>query len=270
MITALALCVLAQSTYVIKPATDYMTDTQLDEFVNDARVQHKEEGKVDPLWLIRMVNQLQPMGKDKALALIKEIDTRKVRTDNSSGEKVGDDLYWLVNLLFDPPPRQAMPVPGLGSIYPIAPKETERRAPRWPILLYGEFPLCVIMSTDINGKPESWENYTIRVAETCTWRTRKLRPVNDPFDAFDRLQRDPVYMEILKNVRSGDFEGVIAPQLAKLVRTALPSRRIPRSEATGAGAIAIYKNYYQMLMGARWEDDYQFYVRKDGKYDKDW
>lgn len=266
MVAALALCVLAQSTYVVKPATDFMTDKQIDEFVLETRNQHKLEGKCDPLWLIRMVNQLQPMGKDKALSLIKEIDSRSVPV----GDKVGDDLYWLVNLLFDPPLRDAMPVPGIGSIYPTAPKETARRAPRWPILLYGEFPICVVMGSEINGRPESIESYACRVADKCSFRSRKLRPVNDPFDAFESLRVNPVYVEILKSVTNGDFEGAIAPQLMRLVRTALPASRIPRSETTGMGAIAIYKNYYQMLGGAHWEDDYQFYVRKDGKYDKDW
>lgn len=264
MLAALALGVTLQSGYVIKPATDFFDAKKIDEIVTDARVQHANESTTDPLWLIRWTNQLQPMGKDKALSLVKEMATRRVNV----GDKIGDDVYWLVNLLFEPPANEGIPLPGLGAIYPKVPSETSRRAPHWPIVMLGDIPLNMAMSFDLQGTPETIDAYISRVAEKGTWRSRPLKPVGDPFDALDTGRRSPLYSEVMRSASQGDFEAVIAGQMGRLVRTVVPAGSVPRG-TSGSGSIAIFRNLFG-AEGGRWDPDYQFYVKRNGKYIRGW
>lgn len=264
MLAAIALGLTLQSGYTVKPATDFFDDKKIDEIVTDARVQHANETSTDPLWLIRWVNQLQPMGKDKAMSLMKEMATRRVNV----GDKIGDDIYWLVNLLFEPPATESSPLPGLGAIYPKAPADTARRAPHWPIVLVSDIPINMAMSFDLQGQPESIEAYISRVAEKGTWRSRPLKPVGNPFEALDAGRRSPVYSEVLRNASQGDYEAVIAGQMARLVRTVVPINSAPAG-TSGSGSIAIFKNLFD-AEGGRWEPEYQFYVKRSGKYIRGW
>lgn len=237
--------------FTIPPATQFMSDKEIDEFVVEVRTAHYSADHFDPLWLIQTVNKLQPMGKEKGLALVREIGNRRV----SVGDKIGRDLYWLVNLLFEAPYNGQLSPPRLGTITP-GPPRNFKTTPRWPIFLESDIPFEPGFKLTPSEPTETFEGYAVRLAATETWRKSLLVPSHDPFNAFDRLARRAGYAELYGHNSFDQLE--LANQIARLVRNIYkPDRR----GLSGTQAMSMYRNQLTQLR-PEWSKTAQNYYKR--------
>ena len=105
-------------------------------------------GYNDPLHLIRVTNYLQPLGKEKALAIIGEYGRI---------HDVGIDETWLFLLLrtlFDvPQPPGHMPEMLIGAMSPAWPKD-RTRVPRFPVVVVDDIPFSLLWGVTLAGEAE--------------------------------------------------------------------------------------------------------------------
>jgi hypothetical protein len=237
-----------------------MSDKDIDALVIAGRTKHSTNDQCDPLWLIRMTNQLQPMGKEKGLSLVCELATRRV----SVGDQIGDDLYWLINLLHDVPAESGfIPPPRIGAISPSPPKDP-KAMPRWPLFLARDVPLSAVMSIGLGGEAEPVVSYAKRVAAVAEWRKGKLYPPSDPYATGEAVEATDTYRTLFSDNGGGLTES-IAYQLERLTRTAYRPYATPRNRMTGTEAM----NLFHMQFGetkAHWDSKLQLYVRGDGTH----
>jgi hypothetical protein len=104
----------------------------------------RSESYHDPLHLIRVVNYLQPLGKQKALAIISEL----VRIDSESSASW---LFLLLRALFqvpNPPGHMPAVFMGWGSLKP---PSDPRKFPRFPALIVDNVPLSLYSQGSFPG-----------------------------------------------------------------------------------------------------------------------
>ncbi|MGH6872654.1 MAG: hypothetical protein ACREHE_14225 [Rhizomicrobium sp.] len=99
----------------------------------------------DPRPVIAAVNLLQPLGKHGALDAIADF------LDRADTAAIG--LFWVLRVLFDPPPGGAFPPLALGTP-DIPPPPDPARLPRFPVVLACDVPLLAVRGYDLNGLPE--------------------------------------------------------------------------------------------------------------------
>ena len=217
----------------------------------------------DSLWLIQVANDLMPLGKEKAIAILEEYD----RVNNFPE---GHWIFWLTRVLFTPGEKGYMenaPIPIRG-----VPKNVFD-SPTYPILFDNDCPLSVAHMQNVNGTYFcDFRDYCGSNKSDWTIRTKKIRPPDDPFLCYERLvnskgwpQKDPFdnYMP--------EYSQDLMVEIYKLVRTAyvVPELRTfnPYEEARRE---IFEKHHAEFLrLKCRWDEKLQMYVRGDGTYTLD-
>lgn len=251
MVAILAFASVMQSQIAIPPANSFMSEQEIDDFVLDIRKTHLSEDIFDALWLVRTTNKLQPLGREKGLSLVFEIATRRV----NAGDKIGRDMYWLVSLLHDLPKDKAMPPPTIPGIW-----EGPPEMPRWPLFVELDVPMLLGQTQGWEGyqKVETVKEYALRITPSFEWRKIPLSPVKDPFMVFQKLAPTDVFFKISRDRRSGDLEGDLAKQLARLVRNVY-TPQFHTSNTSGMQLMSLFRNQYRLL-GAVWDSKFQTYM----------
>jgi hypothetical protein len=170
----------------------------------------------DPLALIRVVNGLLPLGKEKALAAIEEYP-RVLRRDDRPrpyhGEDTMEGLFLVLRCLFEGeplPPNGLATGKGFSDMVP-RPSPTPQPAfwpplnagassppepadptlvPRFPLVLIDDIPL-VLVSGYLSAGCVSPDPFYVHVAYFREWgrlRTRPLRPSDRPWEALSKLE----------------------------------------------------------------------------------
>jgi len=138
-----------------------------------------------PLAVIQVVNILQPLGKERALALLKEYE--RVRIPGSwvegSERTEAPDLCDVLHVLFDVPKDPGyFPAPRFYSL----PSPDSIRMPRFPVWLEGEIPFNIV-------GPSGWgtvENHLQYFRpDNVHIRARPLRPTAAPLELYDQFVR---------------------------------------------------------------------------------
>ncbi|TNF37368.1 MAG: hypothetical protein EP329_03380 [Deltaproteobacteria bacterium] len=142
----------------------------------------------DPRPVIRAVNALQPLGKERGVAFLR----RYLEARPGASERGG--LFLVVRTLLDPPQDHAGPVapdactpeqravtaggcwrpPRLGAPYPQAPKDL--RSLRYPGFVLGDVPLSLVSGYSLGGLPERLIDHLEALVPLGTWRARPLTP----------------------------------------------------------------------------------------------
>jgi hypothetical protein len=130
----------------------------------------------DPLAVIRAVNALQPLGKEKALAVIAEY----LRVASQFYDPGREGVFLVLRVLFDVPPDPGhMPPMFVGAPWPAAPADP-KRLPRFPILLQDGVPLLLVSGYLLAGFPEQPESHVEYFRQHGRLRDGPLVPPNDP------------------------------------------------------------------------------------------
>jgi len=141
--------------------------------------------RFDPRPLIRAVNALQPLGKDRALAAISEY--LRVTSPYEDGGYEGTLL--VLRTLFDVPDAEGgLPPLLVGAPSPAAPDDPAL-LPRFPLLLAGDIPFLAVRGYMLGGEAQPPGQHVEYYREHGTIRTAPLRPVDDPLGALEEALR---------------------------------------------------------------------------------
>jgi len=141
----------------------------------------------DPLRLIRAVNALQPLGKEKALALVAEY----LRVSSWLDDPGREGVFLLLRALFEvPDPPGHMPPMMVGAPSPAAPSDP-KALPRFPLLIRDDIPFLLVTGYALGGAPEPPERHLEYFREHGVVRAHPLRPIDDPLALADSLAGKP-------------------------------------------------------------------------------
>ena len=145
---------------------------------------------LDPRALIAAVNALQPLGKDRALAVIDEY--LRVSSPLDDGGREG--VFLLLRALFDVPPA-GMP-PMLVGAPDVAPPRDRKALPRFPLVIVADVPLKLVRGYALGGEPQSPESDVAAFRKGGTLRAQPLVPDASWLDAIDAFIAGPLAQAI--------------------------------------------------------------------------
>jgi hypothetical protein len=160
--------------------------------------------------LVRAVNGLHKLGKQQALAALREYV--ELAGANWNGEKpvdpanieTGDHncVFWIIRSLFEPARAGTrIPKPAIGYLGP--PKEDQMLWPLFPIELVDDVPFMVANGWSLEGVGEHPASHIEWAESYGVLRAEPLRPADDPMAVADRLLSLPKYRRLWVNDLSG-------------------------------------------------------------------
>ncbi len=220
--------------------------------------------RFDPLAVIQIVNTLQPLGKERALAAMREY----VRVSSAHADRAREGLFVILRVLFEVPgdPGHHPPM-FVGAPAPPAPSDP-RRLPRFPVILEGDVPLLVVSGYMLGGMPQPVSQHLDHFARVGQLRARPLRPVDDPLSLLDRIRRAPAW----------PYSGAACEQVSALLANQLlrvtASTQTRPADAYGlliTGGPSFEREWKSAVtearkLGARWSAGRACYLRADGSH----
>lgn len=211
----------------------------------------------NPLALIRIVNALQPLGKERALAAVREY----VRVGNA--EKNG--LYLLLRALFEVPAVPGyLPDPGLGNTEgTLLPPDDRRQVPRFPLAIVDDVPLLLVMGYALEGHGPRFTDDLAFFQRNCRLRPARLRPPDNPAAVLQDLESSsqwryerghsdpPRYIDL--SAANEEVHRFVCKQLLRTISSVCPvSEAFAESWARTAARAA--------KLGMHWDVDRNDYV----------
>ena len=150
--------------------------------------------RYNPRRVIRAVNLLQPLGKEKALAAIDEF--LRVSFDLTDGQ-VREGILLVLRTLFEVPSVPTIFPSGLpskpGYMPPIdssglGPSD-EHLIPRFPISVENGIPFLLVESYDFEGRRERPESHVAYFRKYGKVRAKPLTPTVRPFEALQAFEK---------------------------------------------------------------------------------
>ncbi|MES2787980.1 MAG: hypothetical protein V4719_00050 [Planctomycetota bacterium] len=164
-------------------------------------------GKPTGVDLIRAVNALQKLGKQRALAKLEKYVELRGNDPSLADREV---TFWIIRMLFEPiQSGDRIPVPGIGW-YLIGHNEPD--APLWPLNpleTVGDVPFMVGTEYCFDGEYESPQLHLQKIRFPCVVREELMHPTIDPLSAAERILTSPKF----KRLKDHDRE-----QATKLIR----------------------------------------------------
>jgi hypothetical protein len=215
-----------------------------------------------PLEMIKIVNSLVALGKERALAAMSEY----LRVA-PQWPREPDGIWLVLRVLFEIPSRPGyLPEPLLGSPWPAVPKDP-KILPRFPMAVIDDVPLLLVSDYAVLGAgsvPPDLEYFR----KHCHARTKPLRPTNQPFVVLPKLMESTqwVYSTDLKSSDSNSGKVLLINQLLRLVssvyRTDIDFEKYGGTEGTELNRL--WRDQIQRFSqkGVFWDPDINEYVLK--------
>lgn len=164
------------------PAEDDAAQRKLFGYLDD--VSAARGWDYNPGTMIRAVNALLPLGKEKALETIEAYLAR------GKNRIPGDDnqaVFLLLRVLFEVPEKDGhMPSLALGAPGPSEPADP-KAIPRWPVAIVDDIPFLLISGYSLFGMQEPVQNNIGYFKAMGVLRKNSLRPPEDPVCAARNL-----------------------------------------------------------------------------------
>jgi hypothetical protein len=140
----------------------------------------------DPLSTVRIVNALQPLGKERALEAVSSyLRGRRTRRQG---------LFLVLRALFAvPDPPGYMPRVHIGRTHP-EPRDP-RRAPRFPLLLVDDVPLMLVRGYTLAGYPEPVLHHVDEFRRWGVFRNKPLEPAARSLDLMSKVDAVTAWIE---------------------------------------------------------------------------
>jgi hypothetical protein len=166
----------------------------------------------NPRTVIRIVNRLQPLGKEKALAAIDEY----LRVTGYLSDAPEGGLFLVLRVLFDVPADPGyMPRMGIGAPSPAEPGD-RNLIPRFPIALVDDVPLLVVGGYFLAGAAQPVRDHVKYFRDNGRLRSRPLAPSSRPLDVLDHLP-DALKKHFAEPDSGGYRADMLSDQLFRLV-----------------------------------------------------
>jgi hypothetical protein len=170
----------------------------------------------NPAKLVRAVNYLLPMGKDKAIRELREFlkvarmwpETKRVDDNIDTSDKTS--VFLIVHLLFESA-EPGQPLPEIQTV-PFSPQPDEKsRAdwPQFPVFLQDDFPFFLPCGGSMGGLPDQPERHVDWAEKHGRLRAKPLRPLDNPIIAAARLIARP---QTLRLYEHEDFKKFLCRQ----------------------------------------------------------
>jgi hypothetical protein len=219
----------------------------------------------DPGPLIRAVNALQPLGKEKALAAIEEYL-------RCAGHLRGEGVFFVLRTLFDVPSEPGY-LPGIydrGQADHRGPADP-KLLPRFPIALEGDIPFLIMGPAEWEGPgfptPEKEIPYFRRLA----LRSKPLNPTTRPFAAIDELTGWPRWyfkpQDEFARLQVGLLPKELDAQAGRLLGSVLRYEEDPcggSQPADDGAAERVHRRTELSKMHIRWDAERCRYTFADG------
>jgi hypothetical protein len=143
--------------------------------------------RYNPRKVIQAVNLLQPLGKEKALAVIKEF----LRVMSHFHDDGREGTFLVLRTLFEVPEDPGyMPRMHVGA--PSVPEPQDKRLlPRFPIALEQDIPFLVNAGYSLSGRPEPPESHLDYFRKHGQFRAKLLVPSDRPFEVLEAFAKSP-------------------------------------------------------------------------------
>jgi hypothetical protein len=186
--------------------------------------------------VIQIVNSLQPLGKDKALAVIEEY--LRVTSVYDSGAR--ERIFLILRVLFEElDNKNLMPRIRIGEFFPAAPSNPTL-IPQFPIALFGDIPLLLVAGYDVDRSlrrfVQQFEDHITYLREYGVLRRSTLSPTCRPLSVLSDFTNSSQWFygkDVENRYRKGmyvnkEYEArvgyvMIANQLLRLVKDVYPS-----------------------------------------------
>lgn len=139
--------------------------------------------QLEPLRLVKAVNALRALGKERALDVVDEY----LRVTSSLDDPGREGVFLVMRVLFDVP-AGGMPPMMVGGAVP-APDPT--LLPRHPIVMIGDLPLKVVRGYALAGHPQDPESDVAAFRKLGVLRAKPLAPSANSLDALDAFFATP-------------------------------------------------------------------------------
>jgi hypothetical protein len=240
------------------------------------RAPGEDNGPYDPLVVIKIVNTLQALGKEKAVAAVDEY--LRISDENSYGARLG--LFLVLRVLFDVPENEG----GIPRMFEGTPSLL---MPRSPILMKRDIPLAMPEGFMLNGQHQPVEEHVAYYRQHGLLRSKPLKPTDDPLSILDEAMNlwrsihedvvTPWQMTHKDEYRSNEWQRyMVMEQLLRLIDsvyqlpTDLAGHRLAhlRPHRTQQELEAQWAKYVNdvALLKIRWDPQQNLYVRNDGSH----
>jgi hypothetical protein len=171
----------------------------------------------NPLFLIQAVNALQPLGKEKAIAALREY----TRVEPPYTFEKDMQVFLILRLLFEVPPNPGyMPRMRVGGPQPSEPADS-KLLPLFPLVLADDIPLNMVVGYMLFGAAEPVSNHLDYFQQNGSLRQHPLLPGNDPLSLLATLEKLPQWIyptNVDKRIYAW-YKGLLANQLLQLIDT---------------------------------------------------
>jgi hypothetical protein len=153
----------------------------------------------NPAKLVRAVNHLMPMGKEKAirelwefLKVARDTVNETVRHDEDIDTSDRTCVFLIVRLLFEcAEPKDALPAIATIPFTP-TPEDKDRKLwPLYPVHLQDDVPFFMVWGGALGGCPDQPERHIDWAEKHGRIRRKPLRPIDNPMEAASRLMALP-------------------------------------------------------------------------------
>lgn len=262
------------------PKTEWFTEQELRNLLRLFNTAPGLEGNsYNPLPVIRIVNALQPLGKEKALAAISEYLRVSDEWSGFCGPRTG--IFLVLRVLFDLPdnvdPREAGAFGG-----PNPPNARDPHLlPRFPIAMVDDIPMMLVSGYLLAGRATPMEDVVDFYRVHGRIRSKQLVPSNAPLAALEHLANSSQWPYADPNLVDGGIlswdarekegeDGMLMEQLLRLVDSVyrlpvdLSGNRLPCGEPpepTWRKLVAAVSG-----LDIRWDTQQSIFVFPDGTH----
>lgn len=240
------------------PFRQLMPEVELRKMLRCLGDDPRAELKHDPLWVIKSVNMLLPLGREKASWVLEQYLRVKGPIEEMNRQRAD---FILMRALFEcPVPPGYMRVPAIGAISPAEPSDM-RSSPLSPLVLRDQVPFDLCEGALVRG-PVELPADALSYYRTYPLRKRLLVPSDDPFETFQQFLSTSQW-PWPKGADRRSHEAFVLEQVLTLVRHVYRpvDFRLPQ-EPVKADDVDKYHREF-LSLGVYWDSVRQDYVRKD-------
>ena len=155
-----------------------------------------EQQGFNPAKLVRAVNHLMPMGKEKAIHELREFlkiargstTGRATRVDENIDTSNNTCVFLIVRLLFEPlDPTKELPQIRTVPFSPAPAQQDKKFWPLHPVFLQDDVPFFLVIGGGMSGEPDQPNRHVDWAEKHGKIRSTPLRPLDNPMIAAGRL-----------------------------------------------------------------------------------